>query len=319
MKRRSTNHTIIAVILIILTVSLATVIFAHKKPRSLGLKQGQSSKTVSKTAEKVVRKNSRSTASWSGGNVRQAVHTLSRRIGVRTAGSRNEHRAANYIEKRLKDIGYKPKRQRFRVPGRKRSYNIIAGKIGRDPKKRIILGAHYDSKSPAPGANDNGSGVATLLELAKLFKSQNPRHSVIFVFFGAEERVGKNPNSHHFGSRYYVRRMSKSAKKRTFGMVSVDMVGYGRVFNVRSMKKGSMRQVNSLMRFAKRIKLRMKYLKDPGRTGWSDHEPFELNGVPAAWIEWRNDPRYHSKKDNFSHMQWRRITTAGRFLYKYLR
>jgi len=307
---------VILVVIAVFFISAVTIIFAHKKPLTPKL---ASIKIVAKSAQKKTHKNSKSTVRWSSANVRQAVHSLTRKIGVRAAGSSREHKAARYITKRLKDLGYKPKKQAFRITGGRKSYNVVAKKMGRNRKKQFVIGAHYDSKSPSPGGNDNGSGVATLLELARVLKKKNPHYNVVFVFFGAEEIVGSNPNNHHFGSRYYAKKMSRKAKKKTKGMISVDMVGYGKTFHVRSMKKGTMRLVNSLRKFGKRKKIRLTYLKDHGRTGWSDHEAFENAGIPAAWLEWRNDPTYHSTRDNFSHMQWSRITMTGKFLYGYLR
>lgn len=250
--------------------------------------------------------------------MKQTVYRLSKTIGVHVAGSNNEHRAANYIAQRLKDVGYTPSRQAFRIVNGKVSYNVVAQKAGRSSKK-LILGAHYDSKSPSPGANDNGSGVAVLLELARILKNQNPKYTIVFAFFGAEEKVGSNSNNHHFGSRYYVKKMSTAAKQQTAGMISVDMVGYGSSFHVRSMRRGTMRLVNSLLGFAKRNSYKLTYLKDPGSSGWSDHEAFELAGIPAAWLEWRDDPTYHSARDNYAHMQWNKLDQTGQFLYKYLK
>ncbi len=256
--------------------------------------------------------------SWSDAKVKQSIHKLSKTIGVRAAGKTNEHKAANYIEQHLKDMGYSPKRQKFRIAGNKTSYNIIAQKSGKSARK-LILGAHYDSKSPSPGANDNGSGVASLLEIARISKTENPRYNLVFVFFGAEEKVGSNSDNHHYGSRHYVKTISSSAKENTAGMISVDMVGYGSSFHVRSMKRGTMSLVNSLLGHARKKGYKLTYLKDPGKTGWSDHEAFELAGIPAAWLEWRDDPTYHSAKDNFAHMQWKRITTTGNFLQSFVR
>ena len=80
-------------------------------------------------------------------------------------------------------------------------------------------------------------------------------------------------------------------------MVSVDMVGYGSVFNVRTMGIGPRTVLKSLRRSASRQKLKMPYLADKSRYGSSDHEPFERKSIPAAWLEWRRDPTCHTSKD----------------------
>lgn len=255
---------------------------------------------------------------WSLANVKRDVSALSKTIGVRAAGTLGERRGANYIENRLKSQGYNARRQSFKIANGAISSNVIAEKQGQVPSQKFIIGAHYDSKSPSPGANDNGTGVGVLLEMAKLFKNRSVKPTIIFVFFGAEERVGRNSNNHHFGSRYFVTRMTPASKKQTTSMISVDMVGFGSAFHVRSMRRGPMTLVNKLLNFAKQKNYPLTYLKDPGKSGWSDHEAFELAGIPSAWLEWRDDPTYHSKRDNYEHIQWSKVNTTGNLLFGYL-
>ena len=73
-------------------------------------------------------------------------------------------------------------------------------------------------------------------------------------------------------------------------MISIDMAGYGKQFHVRTMKKGPQTLSKYLLARAKQEGVRLTYVKDPGVTGWSDHEPFEVRGVPAAWLQWLTDP-----------------------------
>ncbi|TET53109.1 MAG: Zn-dependent exopeptidase M28 [Actinobacteria bacterium] len=306
MKKKTKTIFIIVILILALIGSVSFTLARHIS----GIKTSQN-RTIAASAQRKSKK------SIGINRIKKDIRIFSKNIGVRKAGSRNEHRATEYIKRRLKNIGYRVGKQKFKV-GKARSYNVYARKLGRVKTRKIVIGAHYDSKSPSPGANDNASGVATLLELARLYKSKTPKYTILFVFFGAEEKVGKNSNNHHLGSRYFVKRLSSLSRKRTVGMISVDMVGYGRKFHVRSMRRGTMKLVNKLLRFGRRNKYRISFLKDPGRTGWSDHEAFELVGIPAAWIEWRNDPTYHSKRDRYSHLQWSRIRTTTKFLYRFL-
>ena len=111
---------------------------------------------------------------WLPDNVKNHVFELSKNIGVRVEGTDGEHRAADYIEARLQSYGYAVERQSFSLPDGKTSYNIVARKQGTDANQKFIVGAHYDSKSPSPGANDNGTGVGVLLELARLLLEDVP-------------------------------------------------------------------------------------------------------------------------------------------------
>jgi hypothetical protein len=82
----------------------------------------------------------------------------------------NLERAARYIEQQLTALGYQPFAQLYRVHGGE-VRNIEATIEAADPTRArgtLVIGAHYDSVADAPGANDNGSGVAALIELARL-------------------------------------------------------------------------------------------------------------------------------------------------------
>jgi Zn-dependent M28 family amino/carboxypeptidase len=96
-------------------------------------------------------------------------------------------RAAAYIDGEFTRAGYHPRRQVFEVEGR-RIANIEAEQPGRRrPDRILVIGAHYDSVNDSPGANDNASGVAVMLELARLHTASPPPTTVRFVAFVNEE------------------------------------------------------------------------------------------------------------------------------------
>jgi len=231
-------------------------------------------------------------------------------IGPRSAGSSGEHRAFDYITAKLKAYGYSVTTQSFLLPNGKTTHNVIAEKAGSDPRF-IVLGAHVDTKYPSPGANDNGSGVGTVLELARAFSQTDTVPSVRFVFFGAEEMLDPDPSHHHYGSGHYVTGLTSAEKAEISGMVSVDMVGYGTLYHARTMLVGPQSMSDLVLSVAGREGIKISYLKDPGTYGWSDHEPFERSGIPAVWLEWRDDPVYHTTADVASHLDKRRIKTTG--------
>ncbi len=101
-------------------------------------------------------------------------------------------RAARYIETALERAGYTPSRQEYEAGGQRvRNIEAVVGKVarGKRPDRIFIVGAHYDSAQGAPGANDNGSGTAAVLELARLLRTMQPAAGteVRFVFFVNEE------------------------------------------------------------------------------------------------------------------------------------
>jgi Zn-dependent M28 family amino/carboxypeptidase len=210
----------------------------------------------------------------------------------------------------LRDYGYSVSTQSFAITNGKTSINVVAEKAG-TTSDTIVLGAHIDSKPPSPGGNDNASGVAVMLELARVLAVSDAAPTIRFVAFGAEEISGPTSDDHHFGSRHYVAGLSSNEKARTEGMVSIDMVGYGGTFNVRNMGYSKMTVVDSLKAWGKYTQEPLAYLSDPG---WSDHDSFEYAGIPAAWIEWRNDPDYHTVRDTAAHVQYDRVERSGRLM-----
>ena len=101
-------------------------------------------------------------------------------------------RAAVYIENTLEKAGYTPSRQEYTAAGQQvRNIEVAVANVvkGKRPERIFIVGAHYDSAEGAPGANDNGSGTAAVLELARLLKTMRPANGteVRFVFFVNEE------------------------------------------------------------------------------------------------------------------------------------
>lgn len=98
--------------------------------------------------------------------------------------------------------------------------NVIAETRGGNPNSIVVVGAHLDSVSRGPGINDNGSGAATILEVAKVFERQDrdPRNKVRFIWFGAEE-------SGLLGSNYYVSNLSEAERARIKLNLNFDMIG----------------------------------------------------------------------------------------------
>jgi Zn-dependent M28 family amino/carboxypeptidase len=98
--------------------------------------------------------------------------------------------------------------------------NVIAETPGGDPDRVVVVGAHLDSVIAGPGINDNGSGSATILEIAETFAAQarDARNKLRFIWFGAEE-------FNLLGSQYYVANLSPAERAQIELMLNFDMVG----------------------------------------------------------------------------------------------
>jgi Zn-dependent M28 family amino/carboxypeptidase len=121
-------------------------------------------------------------------NLRAHVKRLAGEIGERnTFRHQALQAAAEYIEREWLQQGYAVERLGYELSG-KRCFNLEITRSGEARKDQILLiGAHYDSVLGSPGANDNGSGVAALIELSRLFADLKPAMTVRFVAFVNEE------------------------------------------------------------------------------------------------------------------------------------
>ncbi len=100
------------------------------------------------------------------------------------------------------------------------TWNVIAETASGDPNRVVVVGAHLDSVLPGPGINDNGSGSATILEIAEVFAAQNrvARNKLRFMWYGAEE-------FNLLGSAFYVNGLSVAERDKIMAMINFDMVG----------------------------------------------------------------------------------------------
>jgi len=156
--------------------------------------------------------------------LKQHIYALSEAIGERNiycyAGLQ---RAANYIASNFQDLGYKINNYSYQLKGL-RTVNIEAEIVGYSkPNEIIVIGAHYDSVQGSPGANDNASGVAAILELARLFKANKPKRTLRFVAFPNEEPPFFY--SRKMGSYHYAKQCRKS-KENIIAMLSIETIGY---------------------------------------------------------------------------------------------
>ena len=119
--------------------------------------------------------------------MRQYVYDLSGEIGERNVANYPKLRASTgYISATLESFGYHVRKESFEVDG-KTCWNLVAEIPGTTYPDIVIVGAHYDTAPGAPGANDNGSGVAATLALARAYAGKKLSHTMRFVFFANEE------------------------------------------------------------------------------------------------------------------------------------
>ncbi len=146
-----------------------------------------------------------------------------------TIGERNVYRplalsdAADYIERQWHAMGYEVIRQTYELDGILCSNLEIVRLGNRYPEEILLIGAHYDTVIGSPGANDNGSGVAAMLEMARQFANVEVDRTVRFVAFVNEEQPFFL--SAQMGSLMYAR-AARERRDNIRLMVSLETIGY---------------------------------------------------------------------------------------------
>ncbi|MCJ7510562.1 MAG: M28 family metallopeptidase [Dehalococcoidia bacterium] len=178
----------------------------------------------------------------------------------------------------------------------KTSQNVIA----RPPQDdcRVIVGAHYDSVAAGPGANDNASGSATLLEIARVLDLRGQEEGVCFVAFGAEE-------TGLFGSRHFVASLASQDQPSPQAMVNLDMVGVGNEWQL----MGSPSLVEKIDQGAAALGLDPVPIESSLE---SDHISFTDAGIPAILIYRFEDPHQHTEYDRAEFVQPQLLEEAAK-------
>jgi Zn-dependent M28 family amino/carboxypeptidase len=160
-----------------------------------------------------------------------------------------------------------------------RAANVIADLPGRKSGV-VLLGGHLDSVANGPGINDNGSGSALVLEVARQARRLHvrPKHGLRFAFWGGEE-LGL------LGSTSYVNGLSSKERSRILDVLNFDMVGspnYGRiVYTADGAPRGSQRIENAFRAYFAARKLPVE---GESLGGASDHAAFERAGIPVGGL-----------------------------------
>jgi hypothetical protein len=259
-------------------------------------------------------------------------------FGPRDSDSLGNDAVADWILASLRASGLEAEAQSFDVPGVARPSRNIVARAGPRDGPRVVVGAHYDACGPHPAADDNASGVAVLLELARSFAAAPPEGAVELVAFANEEPP-------HFaeptmGSVHHADALAKD-RVEVLAMISLEMVGYyderpgtqsypvallsaiypdrgnfvavigeiGGAGLVRTIK-GAMRESSTLP-----VESINAPASIPG-VDFSDHRSYWARGFPAVMVTdtafYRNE-RYHTAEDLPSTLDYERMAdvTAG--------
>jgi hypothetical protein len=240
-------------------------------------------------------------------------------------------KAASFISNKFSQYGLEPKEQAFEVEG-ERFVNVIAG-VGDPAKPRVIVGAHYDVCGEQPGADDNASAVAGLLEIARFAKNHETELSyrIDFVAYSLEEPPFFD--TEYMGSHVHAESLH-NAGVHVRGMICLEMIGYftdapkSQSYPLGIMKLfypsrgnfigvvgnfGSASLVNEIARHMKAASLDVRTLKAPKFvTGvdFSDHRNYWKFGYDAVMItdtSFYRNPNYHEKTDTMDTLDFAKM------------
>jgi hypothetical protein len=261
-------------------------------------------------------------------DMRQTVEYLaSQELGGRYPGTAGDTLASEYIVGKLRSLKLKPIVKGKKKVGyfhdftygkneKRTTHNILAVLPGKDKRLRnefIVVGSHYDhlgiggqgsgSRRPDtlgvhPGADDNASGDAVVLELAKHFKKTGSKRSIIFAFFGAEEQG-------LVGSKFFLDWMKKedarrinlpADKKGIVAMVNLDMVGRMRNHSMSVSGTGTSSGFKAMAEsIAEQQGLHVSCI--PDGYGPSDQASFVAADIPVLFLTTGGHMEYHTPFD----------------------
>ena len=191
---------------------------------------------------------------------------------------------------------------------------IVTKKSSTDMTKNLIISAHYDSAEDSVGANDNGSGVAAVLELARILKDTEMPYNVKFILFSGEEK-------YMLGSRWYVGNLSEDERKQIIGVINIGTIAEKSDLGYMAMIEGNKRPDDieyddeGLKKLAELNKNSMSDLFTSSDRFYltmatnSDHYPFALVDIPAVSIvqDWQDGLNVNDSSDVKENMDMQRI------------
>jgi len=248
-------------------------------------------------------------------------------LGPRPVGSDALVKTAEYIEAHLESVGWQP----FRIAGEFRGLpilNVLAEtkQPPRSAARRILIGAHYDTRpvadrdpiaarrtEPILGANDGASGVAVLLELARVFDPARSNYDVVLAFFDGEDRGGIEGWPFSVGADIVAEQLSPTLS----AMILVDMVGDS---DLQIFYEGNsdLNLAGEIWATARQLGYGQWFIPEVRYTLMDDHVPFLRRGVPSVDIIDFDYPYWHTTADTADKVSAKSLGIVGRVLLEYL-
>ncbi|MEA2012600.1 MAG: M28 family peptidase [Verrucomicrobiota bacterium] len=251
-------------------------------------------------------------------------------IGPRPSNSENLKKTADWIAQKCRDYGFSTEMDSWKKKtpsGTKTFHNVIARLVG-DDDRRIILGAHFDTKVLREypfflGANDAASGVAVILEIMRVLGQFNDWHgaSVDFCFFDGEECFNNySDNDGLHGSRRYAKKLQNAHYiEKYIAVIILDMIA-DKQLTVTLPMDTDKNLASQLFEIAREQKVKHCFSFLTGKRIIDDHTPFQRLGIPSIdIIDFQFGPgnmHWHTAGDNLSNVSEKSLEIIGRVTYK---
>ena len=249
--------------------------------------------------------------------------------------------ARDYIVRQFSDVGFVPSKHTYKLDGDEYSNIIVDIPSITGSSAVLIVGAHYDSVENSPGANDNASGVAALIEIGRYLSSNSPANNNIRLIAFANEEPPFFLTE-EMGSLVYARSIS-NANENILGMISLETIGYyteetdsqiypglfkhfypstGNFISFVGNFKSRKLLTSSVSLFRKNSSFPSEGIVSPAfvpGVGWSDHWSFWVTGHNAIMVTDTAPYRYehyHQKTDTADKLNYEQYSKVVYGLYK---
>ena len=247
-------------------------------------------------------------------------------LGPRTPGSKAHEDIVIWIQSELKNAGWQAQVLEANLLGHP-IQNILAKQAKKNDlqKPLIILGAHYDSRlhadrdpdpakrlEPVPGANDGASGVAVLLELARVIPP-DLKKAVWLVFFDLEDSGNIEGWDWVLGSRVFVENLDR----RPDAVVIIDMIGDSNL-NIYFEQNSDQELSKAIWTQAASLGYAEKFIQSQNHRILDDHIPFIQAGIPAVDLIDFDYPYWHTTADTIDKLSSESLQVVGNTLLEWL-